>query len=132
MNHQKSCSTKSGIEIGFLKTGFPMMVQMNFKITVIRSDAIDRLNKQSDYLNPKRISSGCVSNLKLELKLLAHVGSIPGIFHMLKLGDFQQNLFEFSQYQFSKSLKDNQFFIDFATISWESKIRNSFFQSCVS
>ena len=73
MNHQKSCSTKSGIEIGFLKTGFPMMVQMNFKITVIRSDAIDRLNKQSDYLNPKRISSGCVSNLKLELKLLAHI-----------------------------------------------------------
>ena len=78
-NHQKSCSTKSGIEIGFLKTGFPMMVQMNFKITVIRSDAIDRLNKQSDYLNPKRISSGCVSNLKLELKFLAHVGCIPSI-----------------------------------------------------
>ena len=78
-NHQKSCSTKSGIEIGFLKTGFPMMVRMNFKIIVIRSDAIDRLNKQSDYLNPKRISSGCVSNLKLELKFLAHVGCIPGI-----------------------------------------------------
>ena len=41
---------------------------------------------------------------------------------------FKKKRLKFSQYQFLKSLKVNQFDTEFGMVPWESKIENSFFK----